>query len=185
MGGAHHHTSPHPGRPGGLVLQRLGAPGVPEAPTSGFSPLSYLVHYVGAVEINASFYRIPTPKITQSWVDRVAAYPDFRFTAKLWQGFTHEGQAGAQDEAAFRQAMDPSHNAGRLGAVLLQFSYRVHHTPENRAYMRRLADAFPDYPLMLEVRHRSWDCAGSMRGCRRSASASAPSTSPRCHVRSA
>jgi uncharacterized protein YecE (DUF72 family) len=125
----------------------------------GFDPLSYLAVYFDAVEINSTFYRTPDAKTTQRWVDRVAEHPDFRFTAKLWQGFTHEGTASAQDEAAFRQAMAPLQEAGRLGAVLVQFPYRFHHTPENRATIQRLADAFRDYPLVLEIRHRSWDRA--------------------------
>jgi uncharacterized protein YecE (DUF72 family) len=61
------------------------------------------------------------------------------------------------DEAAFRRAMDPLHQAGRLGAVLLQFPYRFHDTPDNRHRVRHLAEAFQAYPLVLEVRHRSWD----------------------------
>jgi uncharacterized protein YecE (DUF72 family) len=90
---------------------------------------------------------------------RVADHPGFRFTAKLLQGFTHEGTASAQDAAAFRQAMAPLQEAGRLGAVLMQFPYRFHYTAANRAAVRQLADAFRDYPLVLEVRHRSWDRA--------------------------
>jgi uncharacterized protein YecE (DUF72 family) len=129
----------------------------PQPQPRGFDPLTYLAQYFDAVEINSSFYRIPDAKTTRRWVERVADHPAFRFTAKLWQGFTHEATASAQDEAAFRQAMAPLHDAGRLGAVLLQFPYRFHHTPENQAYLRRLADAFGGFPLMLEIRHRSWD----------------------------
>jgi uncharacterized protein YecE (DUF72 family) len=131
----------------------------PKPQPRGFDPLSYLAVYFDAVEINSTFYRIPDAKTTQRWAARVADHPDFRFTAKLWQGFTHEGTASAQDEAAFRQAMAPLQEAGRLGAVLVQFPYRFHHTPENRATIQRLADAFRDYPLVLEIRHRSWDRA--------------------------
>ena len=123
----------------------------------GFDPLAYLAQYFDAVEINSTFYRIPDAKVTERWVARVAAHPDFRFTAKLWQGFTHDGTASAQDAAAFRQAMAPLQEAGRLGAVLVQFPYRFHHTPKNRASVERLADAFREYPLVLEIRHRSWD----------------------------
>jgi uncharacterized protein YecE (DUF72 family) len=123
----------------------------------GFDPLSYLAQYFETIEINSTFYRIPAPKLTETWVTRVSTNPHFRFTAKLWQGFTHEGQASAQDAAAFEQAMAPLHEAGTLGAVLLQFPYRFHHTPENRAVLRRLAETFRDYPLVLEIRHRSWD----------------------------
>jgi uncharacterized protein YecE (DUF72 family) len=125
----------------------------------GFDPLAYLARYFEAIEINSTFYRIPDAKMTQRWVTRVADHPLFRFTAKLWQGFTHEGTASARDEAAFRQAMAPLREAGKLGAILLQFPYRVHHTPDNRATIQRLADAFRDYPLVLEIRHRSWDRA--------------------------
>jgi uncharacterized protein YecE (DUF72 family) len=131
----------------------------PKPQPRGFDPLTYLAHYFDAVEVNHTFYRIPDAKITQGWVERAADHPPFRFTIKLWQGFTHEGQASAQDEAAFRRAMAPLHDAGTLGAVLLQFPYRFHHTPENRAYLHRLAQAFGVYPLVLEVRHRSWDHA--------------------------
>lgn len=129
----------------------------PARPGRGFDPLAYLAQYVEAVEINSTFYRIPDAKITRRWVERVAQHPAFRFTAKLWQGLTHEAQASAQDEAAFRDAMAPLQDAGRLGAVLMQFPYRFHYTPENREHLRRLTTAFRAYPLILEVRHRSWD----------------------------
>jgi uncharacterized protein YecE (DUF72 family) len=87
----------------------------------------------------------------------VSDHAAFRFTAKLWQGFTHEGTASAQDETAFCQAMNPLQEAGRLGAVLLQFPYRLHYTAENLKWLRHLAEVFRSYPLVLEVRHRSWD----------------------------
>jgi uncharacterized protein YecE (DUF72 family) len=129
----------------------------PKPQPRGFDPLSYLAQYFDAIEINSTFYRIPEAKTTQRWVARVADHPDFRFTAKLWQGFTHEGTASAQDAAAFRHAMASLKEAGKLGAILVQFPYRFHHTAENRTLVQRLADAFRDYPLVLEIRHRSWD----------------------------
>jgi uncharacterized protein YecE (DUF72 family) len=129
----------------------------PKPQPRGFDALSYLAQYFDAIEINSTFYRIPEAKTTRQWVDRVSDHADFRFTAKLWQGFTHEGTASAQDEAAFRRAMDPLHEAGRLGAALLQFPYRFHHTAENLKWLRHLAQVFQAYPLVLEVRHRSWD----------------------------
>jgi uncharacterized protein YecE (DUF72 family) len=129
----------------------------PKRQPRGFDALAYLAEYFDAVEINATFYRIPTQAMTRQWVERVTQFPAFRFTAKLWQGFTHETHASAGDAAAFRQGMEPLHEAGRLGAVLMQFPYRFHLTPDNREYLRRLVAAFRHYPLILEVRHRSWD----------------------------
>jgi uncharacterized protein YecE (DUF72 family) len=143
--------------PAGWSYQDWAGQVYPTAQPRGFDPLRYLAQYFDAIEINSTFYRILDATMTQRWAARVADHPDFRFTAKLWQGFTHEGKVSAQDATAFRQAMGPLHEAGRLGAVLMQFPYRFHDTAENRAYLERLVDAFREYPLVLEIRHRSWD----------------------------
>jgi uncharacterized protein YecE (DUF72 family) len=152
---------PPPGRilvgPAGWSYRDWEGQVYPKPKPRGFDPLGNLAQYFDAIEINSTFYRIPEAKTAQQWVDRVRDHAAFRFTAKLWQGFTHEGTASAQDEAAFRRAMDPLHQAGRLGAVLLQFPYRFHHTAEHRVQLRHLAEVFRAYPLVLEVRHRSWD----------------------------
>ena len=41
----------------------------------GFDPLAYLAQYFDTIEINSSFYRPPTPTMTQSWVRRVESQP--------------------------------------------------------------------------------------------------------------
>jgi uncharacterized protein YecE (DUF72 family) len=129
----------------------------PLKPPRGFDPLQYLSGYFDTIEINSTFYRIPTVATTQRWAERTAGNPAFRFTAKLPQVFTHTRQAGAQDESAFKEAMSPIQAAGRLGALLLQFPYAFHQNPANRDYLKRLIERFRSYPLVLEVRHRSWD----------------------------
>jgi uncharacterized protein YecE (DUF72 family) len=129
----------------------------PPKPPRGFDPLAYLAGYFDSIEINSTFYRIPTVKTTRDWAARVAGNPGFRFTAKLPQAFTHTRQTNAQDEAALKAALAPLHDAGRLGALLLQFPYAFHNTPANRVYLRQLVERFRGYPLVLEVRHRSWD----------------------------
>jgi uncharacterized protein YecE (DUF72 family) len=128
----------------------------PKAPR-GFDPLEYLTSYFETIEINSTFYRIPTVKTTRDWAARVAGNLAFKFTAKLPQVFTHSRQTNAQDEAAFKEAIAPLQDAGRFGALLLQFPYAFHNTPANRAYLHQLVERFRDYPLVLEVRHRSWD----------------------------
>jgi uncharacterized protein YecE (DUF72 family) len=39
----------------------------------------------------------------------------------------------------------------------MQFPYRFHYTPDNRRHLQHLGAVFPAFPLILEVRHRSWD----------------------------
>ncbi len=55
-----------------------------------------------------------------------------------------------------REGFDVLRGAGRLGAVLLQFPFSFHQTPENLTRLKQLLDRFTDYPLVVEVRHASW-----------------------------
>lgn len=52
------------------------------------------------------------------------------------------------------------HAAGKLGAVLLQFPFSFHRTEGNITYLKELAKRFADYPLVVEVRHASWNDKG-------------------------
>ncbi len=123
---------------------------------SGFHEAAYLAQFFDTIEINTSFYNPLRPDHAALWVERVAANPRFLFTAKLWQKFTHEEGATREDESAARAGFEVLHRAGRLGAVLLQFPFSFHSTPQNRARVGQLLSAFGEYPLVVEVRHSSW-----------------------------
>ena len=131
----------------------------PQPAPRGFDPLRYLAGYFDTVEINSTFYRPAARTTAERWVDRVAAAERFRFTAKLWQRFTHErGEAFTRDDvASVREAMDVLHGGGRLGALLLQFPWSFRRTDENRQWLDDVTRAFRDFPLVLEVRHESWN----------------------------
>lgn len=124
---------------------------------SRFDHLAYLASFFDTIEINSPFYRIPPPSHAKSWVRRVSANPDFRFTTKVFRGFTHEkASLSADDVKAFRNYLDPLMEAGRLGAILLQFPWSFKNSPEAREKLAALFDAFSDYPQALEVRHASF-----------------------------
>ena len=130
----------------------------PQKPGKTFDPLEYLAQFFNTIEINSSFYRPPTPSTTKSWANRVAANKEFEFTAKLHRLFTHErGKATKKDEKEFREGMDVLAKAGKLGSVLLQFPWSFKNTADDRIYLAKLIEQFSDYPLVLEVRHRSWN----------------------------
>ena len=134
----------------------------PAPKPKAFDPLRYLAGYFDTVEINSTFYRPPSPKAARSWAERVAERPDFRFTAKLYRRFTHErGSAWTRDEVdEVRKGMDVLAESGRLGALLLQFPWSFRNTEANREWLRDLERAFHDYPLVVEVRHLSWNEPG-------------------------
>jgi uncharacterized protein YecE (DUF72 family) len=152
----------------------------------GFHEATYLAEFFDTIEINTSFYNPIRPEHAAQWIDRVAANPRFVFTAKLWQRFTHDtfpqdapqnagptgatGAAGSvstpagstiiaptsEDERAVRAGFDVLRAAGKLSAVLLQFPFSFHRTPETAAHLSALLKRFADYPLVVEVRHASW-----------------------------
>lgn len=125
---------------------------------SKFDHLAYLSSFFDTIEINSPFYRIPPPSHAKSWVRRVSTNRDFRFTTKVFRGFTHEkAELAAEDVKAFRNYLDPLMEADRLGAILLQFPWSFKNSPEAREKLAVLFRAFDEYPKALEVRHSSFE----------------------------
>jgi len=119
--------------------------------------LETLVRLFDVLEINVTFYRPPTARMTAAWARTVSGKTAFLFTAKLWQGFTHQRTAvHAVEERAFREGIAPLREAGRLGALLVQFPWSFRLTDDNRAYLETLLTRFEDFPLAVELRHGSW-----------------------------
>jgi uncharacterized protein YecE (DUF72 family) len=128
----------------------------PKQKRKGFRPVEYLSRYFDTIEINSSFYGPPRATAARSWVDQVAGNPRFRFTAKLYEAFTHKRNATAQDERDFKGGLAPLMERDRFGALLLQFPWSFRFDADNRLYLVDLAKRFEEYPLVLEVRHASW-----------------------------
>ena len=129
----------------------------PEEKGRGFHPLIFLAHYINLVEINSTFYRPPAVRISLSWVKKVEDYPEFLFSVKLHQVFTHQRKDFAQkDVEDFKVGIEPLRASSRLAAILLQFPWSFINTASNRDYLINLFELFSGYPLALEVRHSSW-----------------------------
>ena len=101
----------------------------------GADRLTFLASRFAAVEINVTFYRPIPADYARRWLAAVAAAPDFRFTAKVWQVFTHERRLPAPELAQFREGLTPLFTGGKLGVLLAQFPYSFHNTEDNRSYL--------------------------------------------------
>jgi uncharacterized protein YecE (DUF72 family) len=145
--------------PAGFMYKDWAGIVYPEPRPKGFDPLAYVARFFGTVEINSTFYGPATEKTARSWLRRVEDRPDFRFTAKLYQRFTHQRKTAwtAAEVAEVRAGMDPLMADGRLGAVLLQFPWSFRRTDANREWLLDVVATFGAYPLVLEVRHASWN----------------------------
>lgn len=124
----------------------------------------YATHLFRAVEVNVSFYRLIPPATARAWA-RITP-PGFEFAVKAWQKFTHpkmHGKATGKEEEVtgadldkFRAGLGPLAEAGKLGAVLLQFPPSFHASLQNLEHLGMLVKSLADYPLAVELRHRSW-----------------------------
>ena len=144
--------------------------------TRDFDELRFYADHFDTVEVNSTFYGQPRPEVSRTWVERTR--PGFDFSVKLYQKFTHPsmfkdaalkrapGTVGAlldllaevtqSDIDEFRAGIDPLAGAGRLGALLAQFPASFKDSPATRDYLAQLLRAFADYPVAVELRHRSW-----------------------------
>jgi uncharacterized protein YecE (DUF72 family) len=87
---------------------------------------------------------------------KVERNPEFLFTAKLHQRFTHDRVLDDTQIATFKRGFLPLMRGRKLGALLMQFPWSFRFTAENRDFFIKLRRAFGEYPLVAEMRHSSW-----------------------------
>lgn len=131
----------------------------PRPKPRGFDALGYIAEFFDVIEVNSTFYRPARRGVAESWVERTTHNPRFRFTAKLWRRFTHDRKTAwsADEVAQAREALEPLHAAERLGAVLVQFPWSFRYDAQSREWLDDVLRTFDDFPLVLEVRHSSWN----------------------------
>jgi uncharacterized protein YecE (DUF72 family) len=133
-------------------------------PPGKINELEYYSQYFNTVEINSSFYRPPNPGYVHNWARRVPA--GFLFAMKLWQKFTHPGMyrnatgeeaiVSQRDVDVFRSSVEPLARPGKLGALLVQFPPSFKNDDYGRQILGAVTKTFGEYPLAVELRHRSW-----------------------------
>jgi len=133
-----------------------------------FDELAFYAEHFDTVEVNSSFYRVPAVTTVRKWAERTP--PGFDFSLKLYQKFTHPDMfakatggdpaaLGQKDADEFRTAIEPLTAAGKLGALLAQFPPSFKHEPGALEYLEWLLKVFREYPLAVELRHRTWSDA--------------------------
>jgi len=115
--------------------------------------LKFYASRLSTVEIDSTFYRIPTAETVKKWARTT---PDnFVFAAKFPQTVTHKGEmADRLDDAAhFVRVMREL--GPKLGPLLLQFPYGF--KPDQEPKLLKLMDAMPDdIRISVELRNKKW-----------------------------
>ncbi|MBW8456855.1 MAG: DUF72 domain-containing protein [Thiobacillus sp.] len=114
--------------------------------------LRFYGEHFRTVEINSTFYRMPTVALLENWAGEVPA--DFRFVLKAPQRITHQRRlAGADEEVGYLLDVAATLQS-RLGALLFQLP------PSLKKDVPRLEAFLALLPLShraaFEFRHSSW-----------------------------
>ena len=114
--------------------------------------LPYYAERLDTVEINYTFYRLPTERVLAGWVE--ATPPGFRFTLKAPRRITHEARLAdcAEVTRAFCDV------AGTLGDRLATLLFQLPPSLRKRLdRLQRFLDMLPPgAPAAFEFRHASW-----------------------------
>jgi uncharacterized protein YecE (DUF72 family) len=145
--------------------------------------LRYYASQFPIVEVDSSYYALPSPENSRLWVERTP--PEFVFNIKAFRLFTghqtapstlppdlaeaigpiakkhlyyKDVPAGIRDELwrRFREAIQPLEDAGKLKVVLFQFAPWMAFHPENRAHIDECQRQLEGFRLAVEFRNKTW-----------------------------
>jgi uncharacterized protein YecE (DUF72 family) len=163
----------------------------PPAASSPERRLRYYAHHFPVVEVDSSYYALPSARNATSWAERTPA--DFRFGVKAYAALTghpvEPRRLGRDLQAAldaelrrrtrvyphdlppevlaeiwtrFAAALEPLAEAGKLGYVLFQMPPWFGPTRGHARLLEELPARLPGVPLAVEFRQAGW-LAGERR----------------------
>lgn len=125
--------------------------------------LAFYARSFATVEVNSTFYRDPSPRTVEGWIQRTSALARFEFSVKAPRELTEVAMGGApvthvaQRAASWRSlVLDPLANAARLGAVLVQLAPRVRHASAALDRLDAALAALAPHACAVEFRDASW-----------------------------
>jgi uncharacterized protein YecE (DUF72 family) len=157
----------------------------PKRSMSAAERLAYYASRFAIAEADSTYYFPPSPQLARGWAERtpegftmnVKAYslltghpakpnslwPDLRdainpeFTGKRNVYLSHL-PADAADEVwmRFRQSLRPLEDAGKLGAVLMQYPEWFTAKKDNRLALAAIRERWADLPVCVEFRSPTW-----------------------------
>lgn len=115
--------------------------------------LAYYAEQFDSVEIDSTWYHIPSRKVVESWYRRT---PDaFRFSAKMPGEVTHERRFREAETVAAAFLSNIAGLEEKLAVILVQFSPRIQ-AGELTVVEDFLRGLPRDFDYAVEPRHKSW-----------------------------
>ena len=157
----------------------------PKGCSSADARLRYYASRFSLVEVNSSYYALPSVENSKVWVERTPS--DFTFNVKAFRLFTgHQTTVDALPPPVrvrlpasilakksvyykdippelidllwlfFIEAIEPLQQAGKLGLVHFQFAPWLTYSSAARQHVEECAQRLSDYTLSVEFRHETW-----------------------------
>jgi uncharacterized protein YecE (DUF72 family) len=121
--------------------------------------LSIYASKVSALELNSTFYGLPSEATLERWISQTPER--FRFCPKVPRTISHELSSPELQARVTAFAERMLRLGNRLGPGLLQLPERV--TPEQLPQLEAALATFPeDFALAVEVRHPAWFEGGAV-----------------------
>lgn len=108
------------------------------------------------VEVDSTFYAVPSASVVDAWHKRTPAH--FSFALKLPREITHEFALGKAGDASLAEFCDHARLLqDKLAAVLVQLPPHFDAAPDNTRALARFLPRLPrDLRFAVEFRHASW-----------------------------
>lgn len=119
--------------------------------------IEYYAQHFSLVEVDSTYYRLPTPQVFKGWANRTPQ--DFIFDVKAYRQLTkhdRDVEPSADTFHLFAAALEPLYEAGKLGVVLFQFPPWFRFSEENLEYVLECKELMRPYRVAIEFRHGSW-----------------------------
>jgi uncharacterized protein YecE (DUF72 family) len=125
--------------------------------------LELYASYFDTVEVNATFYRLPSREAVANWVSQTP--PGFCFALKASRYLTHIRRLAGVEQGiqTLEERIAPLREARRLGPVLWQLPENFHRDEER---LKGLLGALPEGRHAIEFRHESWFTADVLAALR-------------------
>lgn len=143
--------------------------------------LSFYATQFNALELNNTFYNMPTAERLLSFYERSEG--KLSFSVKTNRLLTHEIDADWQVAAEdFKTALTPLQEKDSLSSVLFQLPESFHYTKDNRIYLAKLIAEFEGFPVMIEFRHKEWIRESVFEGLEKRKAGIVFCDMPMCHL---
>ena len=120
-----------------------------------FHHLEYYAKYFDIVEINSTFYNLPSEEIVNNWALRIPN--SFRYIVKIWQKISHNLNDSELETYIFQFFSRMAYLKEKVSMFLIQFPPWFKFSEKHYKQLTNLLKEIPsEYRYVIELRDNSW-----------------------------